>query len=102
MIDSWVAACEPRPGSSGDPAGTSGTDGIEDRAAGTNGVGRQLLNAFGSKDYAREELVAEMGSAFPCASLGIEPTVRHADYVGAWLSLCRAAHKASNREVAVM
>src|SRR3546814_10450514 len=50
-------------------------------------LGRDLLNAFGSKDYAREELVAEMGSAFLCAALGIEPTVRHADYIGAWLEV---------------
>src|SRR3546814_19973168 len=42
-------------------------------------LGRDLLNAFGSKDYAREELVAEVGSAFLCAALGSEPTVRHAD-----------------------
>ncbi|QPI71954.1 ArdC family protein [Sphingobium sp. Cam5-1] len=52
-------------------------------------LGRNLLNAFGSKDYAREELVAEMGSAFLCAALGIAPTVRHADYIGAWLEVLR-------------
>ncbi len=50
---------------------------------------RKLLNAFGSKDYAREELVAEMGSAFLCASLGIVPTVRHADYLASWLEVLR-------------
>ena len=50
---------------------------------------RDLKNAFGSKDYAREELVAEMGSAFLCAALGIVPTVRHADYIGAWLEVLR-------------
>lgn len=48
---------------------------------------RKLLNSFGSKHYAREELVAEMGSAFLCAALGIEPTVRHADYIGSWLEV---------------
>jgi antirestriction protein ArdC len=48
---------------------------------------RNLTNSFGSKDYAREELIAEMGSAFLCASLGIVPTVRHADYIGSWLTL---------------
>ena len=31
--------------------------------------------------------VAEMGSAFLCASLGIVPTVRHSDYIGAWLAV---------------
>jgi antirestriction protein ArdC len=55
---------------------------------------RKLLNAFGSKDYAREELVAEMGAAFVCASLGIEPTVRHSDYIGNWLTVLREDNRA--------
>lgn len=59
-----------------------------------NRLGRNLANAFGSKDYAREELVAEMGSAFLCASLGISPTVRHADYIGAWLEALREDNRA--------
>lgn len=50
-------------------------------------VGRDLDLAFGSVGYAREELIAEMGSAFLCAALGIEPTVRHADYLASWLSI---------------
>jgi antirestriction protein ArdC len=57
-------------------------------------LGRNLLNPFGSKDYAREELVAEMGSAFLCAALGIEPTVRHADYIGSWLEVLREDDRA--------
>jgi antirestriction protein ArdC len=52
-------------------------------------LARDLRNAFGSKDYAREELIAELGSAFLCAALGIVPTVRHADYLGAWLDVLR-------------
>ena len=55
------------------------------------------------EEYAREELVAEMCSAFACAELGIVPTVRHADYIGSWLevlkndnrAIFRAASKAS-------
>ena len=57
-------------------------------------LARNILNSFGSKDYAREELVAEMGSAFLCAALGIEPTVRHADYLGSWLDVMREDNKA--------
>ena len=38
--------------------------------------------------------VAEMASAFLCAELGIVPTVRHADYLGAWLSVLREDSKA--------
>jgi antirestriction protein ArdC len=57
-------------------------------------LGRKLTNGFGSKDYAREELVAEMGSAFLCAALGIQPTVRHADYIGSWLEVLREDNRA--------
>jgi antirestriction protein ArdC len=57
-------------------------------------LNRALTNAFGSKDYAREELVAEMGSAFLCATLGIVPTVRHADYIGSWLEVLREDNRA--------
>ena len=46
---------------------------------------RDLSGSFGSKKYAFEELVAEINAAFCCASLGIVPTVRHADYIGSWL-----------------
>lgn len=55
---------------------------------------RKLTGGFGSKDYAREELIAEMGSAFLCASLGIVPTVRHADYIAAWLDVLREDNRA--------
>jgi antirestriction protein ArdC len=49
----------------------------------------------GKRDsYAREELVAELSAAFVCAALGIQPTVRHADYLGAWLDILRADSRA--------
>ncbi|BCA61977.1 antirepressor [Sphingomonas sp. HMP9] len=35
-----------------------------------------------------------MTSAFCCASLGIAPTVRHADYIGAWLDVLREDNRA--------
>jgi antirestriction protein ArdC len=57
-------------------------------------LNRNLVNRFGSKDYAREELIAEMGSAFLCAALGIVPTVRHADYLGSWLDVLREDNRA--------
>lgn len=50
---------------------------------------RDQSGAPRSASYAREELVAEMCSAFACAELGIVPTVRHADYIGAWLTVLR-------------
>jgi antirestriction protein ArdC len=57
-------------------------------------LGRDFSEAFGSTAYAREELIAEMASAFVCSSLSITPTVRHADYIGAWLDVLRADEKA--------
>ena len=51
-------------------------------------------SGFGSPAYAREELIAEMASAFLCAELGIVPTVRHADYLGAWLAVLREDSRA--------
>ena len=46
--------------------------------------------------YAKEELVAEIGSAFLAAELGIAPAIRddHADYVGAWLRILEDDNKA--------
>ena len=55
---------------------------------------RDLSGSFGSKKYAQEELVAEITSAFMCASLGIVPTVRHADYIGLWLEVLREDDRA--------
>jgi antirestriction protein ArdC len=57
-------------------------------------LGRDLSGGFGSKNYAREELVAEMTAAFTCATLGITPTVRHADYIGSWLDVLREDNRA--------
>jgi antirestriction protein ArdC len=34
-------------------------------------------------------LVAAMNAAFWCASLGIVPSVRHAEYIGSWLEVLR-------------
>src|SRR5690606_4724838 len=45
----------------------------------TSRLDRNQRGTFGSAGYAREALVAEMPSAFACASLSIRPTVRHPD-----------------------
>ncbi|MBI1207273.1 MAG: DUF1738 domain-containing protein [Azospirillum sp.] len=55
---------------------------------------RDQSGGFGSKPYAQEELVAEMTAAFACASLGIVPTVRHADYIASWLAVLREDNRA--------
>jgi antirestriction protein ArdC len=51
-------------------------------------------------NFAMGHLYSEMAGAFVCASLGIVPTVRHADYVGTWLEVlredCRAVVRAAS------
>ena len=46
---------------------------------------------WGDEGYAREELVAELASAFLCAELGITPEVRedHAAYIASWLTVLK-------------
>ena len=57
-------------------------------------LARDQSGRFGSAAYAREELCAELTSAFLCAALGIVPSVRHADYLGSWLAVLRADNRA--------
>jgi len=47
--------------------------------------------AWGDEGYAREELVAELGSAFLCADLELAPEVRadHASYIASWLEVLK-------------
>ena len=48
-------------------------------------------NKFGDEGYAREELVAELTSAFLCADLELTPDVRedHAQYIASWLKVLK-------------
>jgi antirestriction protein ArdC len=55
---------------------------------------RTFGSRFGNSAYAREELCAELASAFLCAALGIVPTARHADYLGSWLAVLREDNRA--------
>jgi antirestriction protein ArdC len=57
-------------------------------------LARDLTGRFGSTAYAREELIAELISAFLCAYLGINPQVRHADYLANWLAVLKADSRA--------
>jgi antirestriction protein ArdC len=52
-------------------------------------LNRDLQHRFGSSAYAREELIAELTSAFLCAHLNILPQIRHADYLGHWLQILK-------------
>ena len=51
---------------------------------------------WGDEGYAMEELVAELGSAFLCADLGIDLSKRtdHASYIDSWLRILRGDRRA--------
>jgi len=54
-------------------------------------LSRQYGKRFGDHAYAVEELVAELGAAMLCGSLGIEaePREDHADYIASWLRVLK-------------
>jgi antirestriction protein ArdC len=57
-------------------------------------------NFFGSHEYSKEELVAEMSAAFLCAEAGISPTTidNSAAYISGWL---RALKSKDNRAMVI-
>ena len=59
-------------------------------------LARDMKNRFGDKGYAIEELVAELGSAFLAADVGIatEPRLDHAAYVADWLRVLKSDPRA--------
>ena len=66
------------------------------------------VNRFGDEAYAFEELIAELGSAFLCAHLGIanEPRPDHAQYIQGWLKALKndkraVFHAASKAQAAL-
>ncbi|HUF73752.1 MAG TPA: zincin-like metallopeptidase domain-containing protein [Gammaproteobacteria bacterium] len=69
-------------------AGYSGT--LLHEATHATGVKHRLdrltMARFGSEDYAKEELVAEVGASMLCAHLGLDYVVEHhASYLESWL-----------------
>ncbi|HAV1826257.1 TPA: DUF1738 domain-containing protein [Enterobacter hormaechei subsp. steigerwaltii] len=54
-------------------------------SGGKKRLNREMKGKFGSADYAEEELVAELGSAFLMADLGIDGEVQHESYIASWL-----------------
>ena len=59
-------------------------------------LARDLTGRFARESYALEELVAELGSAFLSAHLGlsVEPRPDHAGYVAAWLRVLNGDSRA--------
>lgn len=58
-------------------------------------LGRDMSGRFGDDAYSKEELVAELASAFCCASLGFSATItQNAAYIKHWLDILKADNKA--------
>jgi len=55
---------------------------------------RDLKNRFGDRQYAAEELVAELCAAFLCAEFSLNNGLRHAGYVKHWITLLRSDSRA--------
>jgi antirestriction protein ArdC len=55
---------------------------------------RDLKTDKGTQDYALEELVAELTSAFLCAEFNIDGAVRHVDYIGHWIARLKTDSRA--------
>jgi antirestriction protein ArdC len=45
---------------------------------------------FGTPEYATEELVAEMASAFLCAELGFQGNLQHPNYLAHWITVLKS------------
>ena len=52
-------------------------------------LNRKKGTKFGDKDYAFEELVAELGSAFLMADFGMVGEVQHESYIASWLEVLK-------------
>ncbi len=59
-------------------------------------LAREFGKRFGDDAYAFEELVAELGAAFLCATLCVTPEIQpdHADYLSHWLRVLKADKRA--------
>lgn len=57
---------------------------------------RDLSGRFNADAYAMEELIAELGAAFLCGTLGITdaPRADHATYIASWLTVLRSDPRA--------
>ena len=65
-------------------------------SGGESRLDRKKGRTFGDNAYAFEELVAELGSAFLGATLGIEiaPNAEHEEYLASWIKTMKAEPKA--------
>lgn len=54
-------------------------------SGGKTRLARKMEGRFGTESYAFEELIAELGSAFLMADLGVAGDVQHESYIASWL-----------------
>ena len=57
-------------------------------------LNRKKGNKKGSKDYAFEELIAEISASFICCHLGFEYSTQHSAYIKDWLEVLKEDKKA--------
>ena len=57
-------------------------------------LNRQMSGRFGSEDYAFEELVAEISSAFLCGHCAIQGQLQHSSYIASWIKALNEDHRA--------
>lgn len=50
---------------------------------------RQIRNVHGSKEYALEELIAELTSAFLCVENNVEGRLQHPEYIAGWIKVLK-------------
>lgn len=56
-------------------------------------LNRNLTGRFGTEEYAKEELIAELSAAMLCSHFQIEGDLRHAEYLQSWLKALKAEPK---------
>lgn len=56
-------------------------------------LNRNLTGKFGTEEYAKEELIAELSAAMLCSHFQIEGDLRHAEYLQSWLKALKAEPK---------
>ena len=50
-------------------------------------LNRALGNSFGGKEYAKEELIAEFGTAMLLGAFGIQGELRNVEYINSWVEV---------------
>jgi antirestriction protein ArdC len=56
-------------------------------------LNRNLTGKFGTEDYGKEELIAELSAAMLCGHFQINGDLRHAEYLQSWLKALKAEPK---------